>query len=196
MDYSGWSLLVCDFQRIAPFLLSCQILFLLTCQVYECKVAHRILNYYHLNRYRICRDIPVSSWYWWIVSSLFISLSVLLEVYQFYGFFWRISFCFIDFFCCSLVFSFWLFFILKITRKKSSFSLSFSFEFYSVLYLFFIPSVWEKGSFFRLSKAKHTLPSFGPVFSSGIMPHSVTLLYFSSSFSLAYKFVPISFQPK
>lgn len=105
MDYSGWSLLVCDFQRIAPFLLSCQILFLLTCQVYECKVAHRILNYYHLNRYRICRDIPVSSWYWWIVSSLFISLSVLLEVYQFYGFFLKNQLLFHWFFSVALLFS-------------------------------------------------------------------------------------------
>lgn len=126
MDYSNWSLLVCDFQRIAPFLLSCQILFLLSCQLYDCKIAHRILNYYHLSRYRICRDIPVSSWYWWIVSSLFISLSVLLEVYQFYGFFLKNQLF------VSLIFSVALLFsisdsslLLKITRKKNSFSLSF-----------------------------------------------------------------------
>lgn len=45
-------------------------------------------------------NVPISSWFWWLVSSLFLSSSVLLEVCKHYWFFWRSSFLFYWFVYC------------------------------------------------------------------------------------------------
>lgn len=135
----------------------------------------------YFNKCRICSDIPALSWYWWFVFSLFVLLSVLLKVYQFYWFFFKNQLF------VSLIFSVFLFSISpsflywKSTRqeKKSFFALIFFQVLGILLYLFFILSVSKKGSFFLFSKAKSFLLSFASVFSSRVMPNLVTLLFHS-----------------
>ena len=151
-----------------------------------------ILFHCHFNGWRFVAISLFYSWYWWFLSSPFITLSVLLEVYQFYWFFWRIRFLFHWFSFCFIVYLFsvsqsFLCWRSCLQDRKSSFSLSFSVLFLvSPAHLFFIPSVLKEGSIL-LSKVKHPLPSFASVFFSGVVPPSVSAL--SSSSFLAHKFV-------
>lgn len=115
------------------------------------------------------------------MSFLLIFCQSCLRFINFIDFFLRNS-CFTDVLCCFLAFSFSLFSVLKIKsrrQKKKSFCSQFSFHFLvstSLPFVFFIFFMSEVVLFFILSKAKHPLPSFASVLSSGVRPYSVSLL--------------------
>lgn len=113
-------------------------------------------------------------------------LSMLLTFF----FFWRTIFLFRWLSQLFSFFNFSRFSILKIKspryEKKNSCSLLIFFLLLGVLdlppcFLYFFCVRASLIFFFLLSKAKHPLPSFVSVFSSGVIPYSVTLFSFSSS---------------
>lgn len=77
--YLGWVLRVYSFWEID--------LFLLNCQIYEYKIGYIVFIIIFLMAVESKWYPLFNSWYWRFVSSLFLSLSVLLEACQFYWFF-------------------------------------------------------------------------------------------------------------
>lgn len=156
---------------------------------------------------QICSAILVLFLIWVIfVSSLFVSLSVLLEVYQLYWFFFEeLAFCVIDFLFVSLFSCFQFLLTLLYTEdlvsKTGKEEFFFSLNFFLVLGASPCPTP-PYSALLCQRKAPfsfHKLSSISPVcfsFLLGVTPHSVTLLSLSSSsFFLAHQFIPTSIPP-